>query len=133
MKRIDLDESSATAEINISPLIDMMFLLLIFFIVATTFVEEIGVEIKRPSASTYEDLEKKSIMIGITPNGGIYYGKNRISSSGLRGLIRRLLRTENRPVIVVADKKCNCDLLIYVVDECKAAGAEKVSVATKNE
>ena len=133
MRRIDLHDTGSTTEINISPLIDMMFLLLIFFIVTTAFVEELGVKIRRPSASASRTLEKKSIMIGVTREGAIYYGKNRLSLSTLRGTVRRLLRTEEQPVIVIADKDSRSGLLIDVVDECKAAGAETVSVATRQE
>ena len=66
--------SEGSDEINISPLIDMVFILLIFFIVTTVFVEETGVEVNKPQASSAQDLEKNSILIAITANGKVVYG-----------------------------------------------------------
>jgi len=119
------------ADINLSPLIDMMFLLLIFFIVTTAFVEEVGVDIHRPEARTSVSLGKDSIMLGVTDDGRVVYGDKEIGVSGVRALVSRLREGKKRPVIILADKDSRSGVLVDVIDECRAAGADKISVATE--
>ena len=87
-------------DINISPLIDVVFILLIFFIVTTVFVEETGVEIHKPRAATQQDLEKNSVLIGITLAGQVFYGGRDIGVAGVRTTVSRLLKQESMPVII---------------------------------
>jgi biopolymer transport protein ExbD len=120
-------------EINISPLVDMVFLLLIFFIVTTVFVEETGVEVQKPKAASAQNLEKKSILLALTSDGQIVYGGREVRLSGLRGLISRLLRDQEMPVIILADEQSRSGVLVDVIDECKLAGAKQVSIAAERE
>jgi biopolymer transport protein ExbD len=120
-------------EINISPLVDMVFLLLIFFIVTTVFVEETGVEVQKPKAASAQNLEKKSILLALTSDGQIVYGGREVRLSGLRGLIFRLLRDQEMPVIILADEQSRSGVLVDVIDECKLAGAKQVSIAAERE
>jgi biopolymer transport protein ExbD len=117
--------------IDISPLIDCVFILLIFFIVTTVFVEETGVEVDRPQAASASDLEKTSILIAVTAGGEVVYGGREIGVGGVRNLVKRMIQQEDLPVIVQADSVSPSGLLVRVIDEAKLAGAEKVSVATK--
>ena len=133
MRRRHYYNTEESVDVNISPLIDMMFLLLIFFIVTTTFVEEVGIEIKKPKATTVESLDKKSIMIALTREGKIIYGGREVGMNGIRGLVSRLTKNEQRPVIILADTKSLSGMLVDVLDECRAAGAKNVSVATETE
>ena len=126
-------ESSVRADINLSPLIDMVFLLLIFFMVTTVFVEETGIEVQKPTAASAEQLDKNSIMIAVTEDGRIVYGGRDIGVNGVRGLVARLLGTEAMPVIVLADQATRAGLVVDVIDECKLAGAAHVSIATARE
>ena len=80
------------SEINVSPLIDIVFILLIFFIVTTVFVEETGVEVQRPQAASAAQLAKQSILIAITEDGKVIYGGNEIGVRGVRGIVKRLLK-----------------------------------------
>jgi len=116
--------------IDISPLIDCVFILLIFFIVTTTFVEETGVEVDKPQAASSSQLEKTSILIALTDKGAIVYGGREIGLSGVQPLVRRMLQKEDVPVIIQADKSSQSGLLVQIVGEAKLAGATKVSVAT---
>jgi len=116
--------------IDMSPLIDCVFILLIFFIVTTTFVEETGVEVDRPQAASAVRLEKTSILIALTSDGDVVYGGKEIGVNGVQPLVRRLLQKEKVPVIVQADTESQSGLLVRVIDEAKLAGAEKVSVAS---
>jgi biopolymer transport protein ExbD len=119
------------AAIDISPLIDCIFILLIFFIVTTTFVEETGVEVDKPQAASASDLEKQSVMIAVTADGNIVYGGKGIGVSGVQPLVRRFVEKEaDTPVIVQADEKAPSGLMVKVIDEAKLGGALKVSIAT---
>ena len=123
--------TGGTEEINISPLIDMVFILLIFFIVTTVFVEETGVEVDKPQAASSVQLEKTSILIALTDKGEVVYGGREIGISGVQPTVKRLLQTEDLPVIVQADAQAETGLLVRIIDEAKIAGATKVSVATR--
>jgi biopolymer transport protein ExbD len=116
--------------IDMSPMIDCVFILLIFFIVTTTFVEETGIEVDKPQAASSVRLEKTSILIALTANGAVVYGGREIGMSGVQPLVRRMLQKEDVPVIVQADAAAPAGLLVRVIDEAKLAGAQKVSVAT---
>ena len=130
-RRLIFSQSQKADEINVSPLIDIVFILLIFFIVTTVFVEETGVYVQRPEAASANDLEKNSILIAITDDGKIVYGGNEIGSKGVRGIVKRLLQREpNMPVIIQADKTASVDLYIKVHDEAALAGASSIHLAT---
>lgn len=121
--------------VDMSPLMDCVFILLIFFIVTTVFVEETGVEVDKPQAASASQLEKTSILIAITENGTIVYGGGEIGITGVQPLVKRLLRSDTGdeiPVIIQADKASKTETLVRVIDECKLAGAQKVSLATRN-
>ena len=116
--------------IDISPLIDCVFILLIFFIVTTVFVEETGVEVDKPQAASSVRLEKTSILIALTDKGEVVYGGREIGISGVQPLVKRMLQKEDLPVIIQADAVAQSGLLVRIIDEAKLAGATKVSVAT---
>lgn len=124
------DDSGSEGGIDMSPMIDCVFILLIFFIVTTTFVEETGIEVDKPQAASSVRLEKTSILIALTANGAVVYGGREIGMSGVQPLVRRMLQKEDVPVIVQADAAAPAGLLVRVIDEAKLAGAQKVSVAT---
>ena len=115
--------------IDMSPLIDCVFILLIFFIVTTTFVEETGVEVDKPQAATAQQLEKTSILIALTETGEVVYGGREIGISGVQPLVKRMLQKEDVPVIIQAAQESQSGLLVRVIDEAKLAGAQKVSLA----
>ncbi|MBN1932839.1 MAG: biopolymer transporter ExbD [Desulfobacterales bacterium] len=117
-------------ELNIAPLIDMVFILLIFFLVTTSFVKETGVDINRPAASTAVDKDKATILIGITKDNQIFMDKREIDIRAVRANIERAL-AENPEggIVVVADKESSTGIAIQVIDSCKVAGATNVSLA----
>ncbi|MCS7048378.1 MAG: biopolymer transporter ExbD [Verrucomicrobiae bacterium] len=123
------DEASE-ASLDISPLIDCVFILLIFFIVTTVFVEETGVEVDKPQAASAEKLEKNSILIAVTAKGEVVYGGREIGISGVQPLVRRMTQKEDLPVIVQVDRAAQAGIFVRVIDEAKLAGAKKVSIAT---
>ncbi|MAH64856.1 MAG: biopolymer transporter ExbD [Phycisphaerae bacterium] len=118
-----------------SPLIDCVFILLIFFIVTTTFVEETGVDVDKPQAASSAALDKNSIMIALTKEGDIRYGGRGIAMNEIRPLVRRLLNGDpSLPVIIEADEGSKTGLMIQILDEVKLAKPDDpptVSVATR--
>jgi len=134
MKRVTLSEQAERGvEVNMSPLIDCVFLLLIFFIVTTVFVEETGVEIQKPQAASAQDIDKNSIMIALTADGKVVFGGREIGVNGVRGVVARQLREKEAPVIILADGDARTSPLVDVIDECKLAGAKQVSIAAVGE
>ncbi len=127
------DDDTGAAGIDISPLMDCVFILLIFFIVTTTFVEETGVEVDKPSSSTPTQLEKTSVLIAVTDKGEVIYGGSKIGISGVRNVVKRALEGEQEPVpvIIQADQTVETGLLVRVIDQAKLGGALKVSIATR--
>ena len=125
-------QSRGSGEINISPLIDVVFILLIFFIVTTVFVDETGVEVEKPRAASQQELDKNSILIGITAEGGVYYGGREIGVGGVRAVVGRLIKGEDLPVVIQADRRAATQKTVEVLDEAKLAGAVRVFVSTGN-
>ena len=129
-RKLIYSNNPKSQEINVSPLIDIVFILLIFFIVTTVFVEETGVEVQRPQAASAIDLEKNSILIAITEEGKVVYGGQEIGINGVRGLVKRLIKKEAMPVIVQADKNVSVELYTRVHDEASLGGAQSINLAT---
>src|SRR6185503_4473036 len=107
--------------IDIAPvnMIDLMLILLIFFIVSTSFVEEPGVEVDKPQAASSVRLEKSSIIIALTKNGEIVYGGPEIEISGVQPMVKRMLQKEDVPIIIQADTLAKSGLLVRMIDEAK--------------
>ena len=126
--------SGSVAEINMTPLIDMVFILLIFFIVTTSFVNETGVDVNRPSAETAVNKELANIMVAITSSGQINIGGRVVDRRALRANIERL-HAENPEgsVIIIADKDVKTGLLIEVMDQARLAGIANVSIAAERD
>lgn len=128
-----LNDESEMSEINISPMIDMVFILLIFFIVTTVFVQEPGVEVTKETAISAFDLEKNSILIAITTDGEVVYGGTNIGIVGVRGIVRRLTADNSTmPIILQVDRAAQAATVIRVIDEAKLANpASVVSISTE--
>jgi len=127
-------QSGAIAEVNMTPLIDMVFILLIFFIVTTSFVKETGVDVSRPSAKTAVKKEQANILISITPNGEVWMDKRQIDRRAVRANVERM-HAENPEgsVIILADKEAKTGLLIEVMDQARLAGVANVSIAAERD
>jgi biopolymer transport protein ExbD len=117
-------------QIDLSPLLDVVFILLIFFIVTTVFVKETGVEVKKPQAMSAADLERKSILIAITEDGRIVYAGQDIGIAGVKPTVSQLLAQRSMPVILQVDENVTTKTLVAVMDEVKMAGATSVNLAT---
>ncbi|MCD6153627.1 MAG: biopolymer transporter ExbD [Syntrophobacterales bacterium] len=129
--RQSLRRNNRTESVNIAPLIDLIFLLLIFFMVTTSFVKETGIDVERPAASTAVLKEKGNILIGVSRDGQIYLDRKRIDARSVRAHIERCLaENPEGAVIIVADKNSHTGAIVRVMDQCRLAGAKNVSIAT---
>lgn len=132
MKRRPLYSESGGEEINISPLIDVVFILLIFFIVTAVFTREAGVEIDRPQALHSEEVDLRAIMISVTDRGQVFHEGQEIGVRGVRSVVKRELRRKDRPVVIMIDKGARIELYTRIHDEATFAGASLVSMATQS-
>ncbi len=123
-------EKRAQADLNMAPLIDMVFILLIFFLVTTSFVKETGVEVNRPSAVTAVSQNKTNILVAITPQNRIFMDHREIDIRAVRANVERALaENPDGNVVVVADRDSNTGIAIQVMDGCRLAGARNVALA----
>lgn len=117
-------------EINITPMLDIVFIMLIFFIVTTTFVRETGVEVDKPQAITTEPRPQGNVLIGISNSDEIYMNGNLIELSEVRTLVQRA-RDENPEgsVILISDKGARTGMLVDVMDQVQAAGVTRMAIS----
>ena len=121
-------------EVNLTPMLDVVFILLIFFIVTASFVKESGIDINRPAAATAVRKERGNILVAITSTGQIWIDRRQVDVRAVRANIERL-HAENPQVAVViqADRDSKTGLLVEVMDAAKLAGVENVSIAAEFE
>jgi len=117
-------------EINMTPMLDIVFIMLIFFVVTASFVKESGVDVSRPSASTAVRKEHGNILIGISANDEIWMDKRRVDVRAVRANVERL-HAENPEgaVVIQADEDARAGLLVRVIDQARMAGVADVSIA----
>jgi biopolymer transport protein ExbD len=120
------------SEVNLTPMLDVVFIMLIFFIVTASFVKESGIEITRPGASTATRNEKGNILIAITETNQVWMDRRQIDPKSLRANIERMrAENPNGAVIIQADVKSQNGLLVKVMDAAKLAGVKSISIAAE--
>lgn len=128
----NLFQEDDAEEINMTPMLDVVFIMLIFFIVTASFVKEAGIDVNRPEAATAVKKERANILVAISDTGEIWINKRQIDVRAVQANIERL-KAENPQgsVVIQADKKATTDVLIKVMDASRAAGAFDVSIAAQ--
>ncbi len=127
-------ESEEEGQIDISPLIDMVFILLIFFMVTTTFVKDMKLDLDRPSASSAASASTKATRVFIDKLGDVYVDNQPVRIYSLQSKLRDMLRVStDKSVLVVTDENVAAKLVLEVIDQCKLSGATDVGVATEQE
>ena len=123
-KRREEEES----EINITPMMDIVFIMLIFFIVTTSFIKETGIDPNRPEAETAKRAELGNILIAIAPNDRIWMNKAPIELEAVK-IMMELAHAENpeSSVVVVADELASTGLVLDVMDQIRLSGISKIS------
>ncbi|HAW98119.1 MAG TPA: biopolymer transporter ExbD [Opitutae bacterium] len=129
LRRRSLDEE-ASESINVSPLIDVVFILLIFFIVSATFVTVPGVEVKRPEARTAQSLQKNSVLFAISERDEIFHAGARVSLEEIPRLIETASKNRPKPVVIQVDQWADASLMSKVVAKARR-NAPSVSIATR--
>jgi biopolymer transport protein ExbD len=121
-------------EINLTPMLDVVFIMLIFFIVTASFIKEAGIDVNRPDAPTAERVEDANILIAISPNDEIWIDRRLVDPQAIRANIERL-HAENPKgsVVIQADKKSTNEMLVTVMDASRAAGVYNISIAALND
>jgi len=127
-RNMDEEESA----IDITPMLDVVFILLIFFIVTATFIKETGIDVNRPEAETAVKKEKANILIAINKNNEIWIDRRMVDISSVRPNIERL-HAENPQgsVIIQADKESVMNTLIQVMDAARQAGVYNIAIAAE--
>jgi len=127
-----IQEQEENEEINMTPMLDVVFILLIFFIVTASFVKEAGIDVNRPEAATAVKKQRASILVAISDKGEIWINKRRVDPRSVQANIERL-KAENPQgsVVIQADQKATTDVLIKVMDSARAAGVFDVSIAAQ--
>lgn len=125
-----VDEEEAA--IDLTPMLDVVFIMLIFFIVTASFVKEAGIDVNRPEASTAVSKDRANILVAISETNEIWINKRRIDERAVQANIERLYAENPQgSVVIQADKKATTDTLIKVMDASRAAGVFDVSIATQ--
>lgn len=121
------------AAIDMTPMLDIVFIMLIFFIVTTVFVKEAGIEVNKPDASTAFLHKNANIFVAITEDGTVWLDKRQVEPDAVRANIERLLVEQPTDyVIIQADVKAKHGLVIEVADAIKAAGIDRISYAARS-
>jgi biopolymer transport protein ExbD len=125
---------NAPAEINIGPLIDLVFILLIFFVVTTNFNRQTGIDVSRPKAQTATSQGQKTLLIGISREGTLHIYGRQVSIDRLTALISAEVNKDPAlNVVIVSDQQASVGTAVQVMDKCALAGAAKVSIAADKE
>ena len=131
MRRFSHSKTKEETEINLTPMLDVVFIMLIFFIVTTSFVKEAGIQVNRPSAATSEQKAKANIMVAIRNNNEIWIDKRMVDIRAVRANIEKLkaLNSQNS-IVIQSDKESKTDILIKVMDQIRLAGIKEISIST---
>ena len=134
MPQIRRRKPEEEGEINITPMLDIVFIMLIFFIVTTSFVKEPGISPARPFAQTAATKERGNIMIAVSRDDQIWMNKNRVELTGVRQLVEAA-RAENpeSSVIIVADQSASTGMVIDLMDQVRVAGVTSIALAAEGE
>ena len=125
------EKKDDSQSVDISPLIDMVFILLIFFMVTTTFVKDMNLEINRPTASSATPASSKAIRVYLDKTGEVYIDEQPVKMWVVQSIVRDALKySTEKSVLVVVDEAVESGKLVDVVDQIKLAGAKDVGVAT---
>jgi len=127
------DEENEETNIDISPLIDIVFILVIFFIVTTVFNKEVGVDVaKPPREASSKSLDRDSVMLGLTENGQVFYGGRNIGFDGIETVVATVQDGGDPiPVMLICDQGCPARAITKTIDAATRAGAKSVSIATE--
>lgn len=133
MKVLHRDQEEIFNDVDMTPLIDMVFILLIFFIISSSFIKDAGIVVERPSAATGQS-QNAQVVIAIDSDNILWMEGSSIDIRSLSARVGQLLtQQQDLGIIVAADVNTNAGILVRVLDLCREVGVANVSVATKEE
>lgn len=119
--------------IDLTPMLDVVFIMLIFFIVTATFIKEPGIEVNRPEATMAEDKKKAAILVALNSKNEIWIDKNRVDPRNVRQVIERIYADNPKGTMVIqSDGKANIETISKVVDAAREVGLTDVAIATED-
>ena len=119
-------------DINLTPMLDVVFIMLIFFVVTASFVKETGIDVEKPGALSGESKDRASILIAIAEDGTIWIDKRQVEPRAVKTNVERMIAENPEGTVVIqADKKSKTGVMLQVMDSAKAAGATEVSISTE--
>ncbi|MDE0128773.1 MAG: biopolymer transporter ExbD [Gammaproteobacteria bacterium] len=122
------------AEINLTPMLDVVFIMLIFFIVTASFIKEVGIDVNRPDQTPQEKPEDANILVAISAGNEIWIDRRRVDPRAVRANIQRLHAEDpKRTVIIQTDKRAYTETLVGVMDSARQAGVFDVSIAASDD
>ncbi len=130
LRRSYTDSEYQPVYINVIPLIDVMFFLVLFFVATSSFVRETGIDVNRPAAKSTTQQPHGNIIISVTKNGEIWIDRRKIDLRALRANVERLsAENPGSSVIIAADEEAHTRILVHALDEARLAGVENVAIA----
>ena len=133
-KKTSLYQEEEENEINLTPMLDVVFIMLIFFIVTASFIKEAGIQVRRPDAPTADKQEDAAILIAISENDEIWIDRREVEPRGLRTHIERLHAENPKGSIVIqADEESTNEMLVIVMEAAKQVGVTNVAIAANDE
>ena len=133
-KSSSMHQEEEENEINLTPMLDVVFIMLIFFIVTATFIKEAGIQVERPDTVTADSQDDASILIAISPNDEIWIDRQKRDPRAVRSLLERLHAENPKGSIVIqADEESTHATLVIVMEAAKGAGVKNVAIATDND
>ena len=126
----DMNADSEESTVDITPMLDVVFIMLIFFIVTATFIKEAGIDVDKPEAATAVVQEKASILIAIDANDQVWINRRQVDVRSVRSIVERLHAENPKGTVVIqADRESRNDMLVRVMDASRRAGVYDIALA----
>lgn len=132
MSRKSAKPEEEAQAIDLTPMLDVVFIMLIFFIVTATFIKEAGIEVNRPEATMAIEKKRASILIAVSKNNEIWIDKNRVDPRAVRQAVERLLAENPKGTVVIqSDSEASIELLVDITNAAREAGVDNIAVSTE--
>ncbi len=121
-------------EINLTPMLDVVFIMLIFFIVTASFIKEAGIDVNRPDAFTADSQEDAAILIAISEGDEIWIDRREVEPRAVRDAIEKLhLENPKGSIVIQADENSTHEMLVVVMEAAKTVGVQNVAIASQSD
>ena len=130
MRKATFIQEEEENEINLTPMLDVVFIMLIFFIVTATFIKEAGIDVNRPDAPTADSQDDAAILVAISPNDEIWIDRRLVEPAAVRSVLERLhLENPKGSMVIQADEESTNEALVVVMEAAKQANISNVAIS----